>query len=85
MEPEFRLAQCTRVHFEMFHQSEVVIFLLFRKDKETKCISVKISTTTTKKNGSRFIVKSMQIKNICDVVELHKNPRNPFQKRIVIP
>ena len=38
-----------------------------------------------KKNGSRFIVKSMQIKNICDVVELHKNPRNPFQKRIVIP
>ena len=23
----------------------------------------------------------MQIKNICDVLELHKNPRNPLQKR----
>ena len=30
------------------------MFLLFRKDKETKCISVKISTTTTKKKWQSF-------------------------------
>ena len=24
----------------------------------------------------RFIVKDVKIQNICDVVELHKNPRN---------
>ena len=28
------------------------------------------------KTGRRFIVKSMEIKNICNVVELHKNTRN---------
>ena len=28
--------------------------------------------------GHRFIVKNVLIKNICDVVELHKNSRNPL-------
>ena len=26
----------------------------------------------------RFIVKSVKIKNSSDLVELHKNPQNPF-------
>ena len=29
-------------------------------------------------NGRRFFVKGMQIKNIGDVLELHKNPQNPL-------
>ena len=40
MELEFRLAQCTAVHFECNISSEVVIFLLFRKNKEIKCVEI---------------------------------------------
>ena len=31
-----------------------------------------------KKKGRRFIFKDVLIKNICDVVEITKNPRNPL-------
>ena len=37
MELEFRLSQCTTVHFKCIIKSEFVIFLSFRKNKETKC------------------------------------------------
>ena len=30
------------------------------------------------KNGGHFIVKTGYSKNICEVVEIHKNRRNPF-------
>ena len=33
--------------------------------------------------GCRFTVKNMQIKCICEVTELHKNPRSPLKKRLV--
>ena len=36
MELEFILAKCTTVHFKCIIKSEVVIFLLYRKNKETK-------------------------------------------------
>ena len=49
------------------------MFLSFRKNKETKCVSVQIE-----KKGRRFIFKNVQIKNIFDVVEITKNPQNPL-------
>ena len=33
--------------------------------------------------GCRFTVKNMQIKCICEVAELQKNPRSPLKKRLV--
>ena len=51
MELEFRLARCTTVHFKGIIKSEVVIFLSFRKKKESKGITVKIS-----KNFERAVV-----------------------------
>ena len=47
------------------------MFLSFRKNKETKFISVQISKKKLKSRG--FIVKNVLIKNICDVVEIAKN------------
>ena len=52
------------------------MFLSFRKNKETKFISVQISKKKKKKKklkSHRFIVKNVLIKNICDVVEIAKN------------
>ena len=43
MELEFSLAYCRTAQFKCFIKSEVVIFLPFRKNKETKCISLEIS------------------------------------------
>ena len=33
----------------------------------------------------RFSVKSIKIKNICEVVELQNNPRNPSKNMMVFP
>ena len=52
-------------------KSEVVIFLSFRKNKETKGIPVGISI------GPSFYCQNYALKYIFDVVELHKNTRNP--------
>ena len=49
MELEFRLRYCTVVDFKCIIKREVVIFPSFRKNKETKCISLQIS----KKEKSR--------------------------------
>ena len=58
-------------------KSEVIIFLLFRKNKETKCISVKITKKFQK--GRRFTAKTCKSKLFVTLlVELHKNPRNPL-------
>ena len=43
MELEFRLAYRATAHFKCMITSEVVIFLSFRENEETKCISVEIS------------------------------------------
>ena len=51
MELEFRLARCTAVHFKGIIKYEAVIFLSFRKKKESKGITVKIS-----KNFERAVV-----------------------------
>ena len=48
-------------------KSEVVIFLSFRKNKETKGIPVGISI------GPSFHCQNYALKYIFDVVELHKN------------
>ena len=50
------------------------MFLSFRKSKEPKCISVQ--TEKKIKSGDLFIFKNAYIKNICDVVEITKNPQN---------
>ena len=66
----------TTVHFKCIIKSEVAIFLSFRKNKETKCISMEIS-----KKFKRAVVslsKACRSKYICDVAELRKNPRNPL-------
>ena len=47
------------------------MFLSFRKNKETKFISVQFQKKKLK--SRRFIVKNVLIKNICDVVEIAKN------------
>ena len=76
MELEF-----STVDFKCIIKSEVVIFLSFTKNKETKCLSVKL--TKNFKKVCHFTVKSMKIKNICNIRELQKNPQNPLQKRMV--
>ena len=53
MELEFRLVQCTTVHFKCIIKTEVVIFLSFRKNIEIKRIPVQIS-----KNLRAFVLFS---------------------------
>ena len=43
MELEFRLEQCATVHFKCIIKRQVVMFLSFTKNSETKCIYVQIS------------------------------------------
>ena len=52
------------------------MFLSFSKDKEPKCISVQIEKKI--KRAAVSFSKNVQIKNICDVVEITKNPQNPL-------
>ena len=54
MELEFRLRYCTVVDFKCIIKKEVVIFLSFRKNKETKCISLQISKKKKKVDGPQF-------------------------------
>ena len=68
MEFEFRLEYCSTVHFECIIKNEVVIFLSFRKNKETKCIFVQIS----------FHCQKFVDQHTCDRVKLPKNLRNPL-------
>ena len=75
MELEFRLAYCTTVHFKCIIKREVLMFLSFRKNKETKCIPVQISKKF--KRATVSLSKMCRLK-ICDVLELHKNTRNPL-------
>ena len=52
------------------------MFLSFRKNKEAKCIPVQISKKF--KRATVSLSKMCRLKNICDVLELHKNTRNPL-------
>ena len=54
MELEFQL-EYTTAHFKCIIKREVVMFFKFRKNKETKCISVQIS----KKFKSAAVSKNM--------------------------
>ena len=50
------------------------MFLSFRKNRETKYISVQISKKFQRASVS--LLKMCKIKNICNVVEFPKNVRN---------
>ena len=76
MEFMLRLAKCTTVHFKCIIKIEVIIFHSFTKNKETKRMSMQISKKKSK--GCPFIVKNLQIKNTCNLVEVHNNFRNPL-------
>ena len=76
MEFMLRLAKCTTVHFKCIIKIEVIIFHSFTKNKETKRMSMQISKKKSK--GCPFIVKNLQIKNTCNLVEVHNNFRNPI-------
>ena len=52
------------------------MFLSFRKNKETKCIYPCKFQKNLK--GSPFDFQKCVDQNICDIVEITKNPRNPL-------
>ena len=56
MELEFRLRYCTIVDFKCIIKKEVVMFLSFRKNKETKCISLQISKKKKQKKSRRATI-----------------------------
>ena len=76
MEFMLRLAKCTTVHFKYIIKIEVIIFHSFTKNKETKRMPMQISKKKSK--CCCFIVKNLQIKNTCNLVEVHNNFRNPL-------
>ena len=60
----------------IFVTIEVVIFLSFRENKSTKCIFRENFFKNLK--GPSFHCQKCVDKNICNVVELPKNPQNPL-------
>ena len=75
MQLEFRLALCTTAHFKCIIKREVVIFLSFTKNKETKCISKQISNNL--KRAVALLSKvcrskiSVTLQNFIRTLEIH--------------